>query len=132
MPHTSDVKITESMVKRFHELNLKAKEIEDELSELKKKFNHYFDHTLGENAKGEWAFGHLKLQRQIRKSEKFNEEKTVKKLEELNLLDCIETVKKPNKEKINAAVTLGLLSPYDLEECLIKRVSKVIVVRKQE
>ncbi|MFC7393146.1 hypothetical protein [Scopulibacillus cellulosilyticus] len=131
MPNTSDVQITEKMVRRFHELNLKAKEIEDELSELKKTFNLYFDNVLGENAKGESEFGDLKVQRQIRKSEKFNEVKTVKKLEDLNLSDCIQTVKKPDKEKIDAALTLGLISQDDLEECLIKRISKVIVVKKQ-
>ncbi len=125
-----DVLITDEMVSRFHRLNSQAKEIESEMAELKKIFNAYLDKKVGLNSKGESIHGEFKLQRQIRKSEAFNDELTVQRLEELNLNDCIQTVKQPDKQKIEAAITLGLLSSSDLDECIVKRVSQVIIVKE--
>lgn len=122
--------VTEDMVSRFHELNLQAKEIEAEMAELKELFNGYFDHSVGKHAKGETMFGNVKLQRQIRRSENFIADKTVQKLEELNLNDCIETVKQPDKQKIEAAITLGLLSDSDLKGCKTERITQAIVVKE--
>nr|WP_272885674.1 hypothetical protein [Fictibacillus marinisediminis] len=118
------------MVSRFHELNQQAKAIDAELSELKKKFNTHFDYMCGESEKGEALYGSYKLQRQIRKSESFHTEKTVQKLEELNLQDCIITTKQPDKQKIEAAMTLGLIPQGELDGCLLRKITPVIVVKE--
>ena len=122
--------ITAEMVGKYHELSLQVKRIEGELDELKKVFHQFFDMQLGEEEKGEYEIGEFKLQRQIRESEGYHEINTVKVLEELNLTDCIQIVKKPDKEKIDAAITLGLLSSKDLAECIHRKVTKAIVVKK--
>jgi flagellar biosynthesis chaperone FliJ len=122
--------INEEMVNRYHRLNEEAKQIESELKQLKQIFNTYFDQTVGKNTKGETYFGDYKLQRQIRQSERYIDDKTIQKLEQLNMTDCIETIKRPDSEKINAAVKLGLLSSDDLEDCITRKVSKAIVVRE--
>ncbi|MGC4376941.1 hypothetical protein WD019_08385 [Fictibacillus sp. Mic-4] len=122
--------ITNEMVSRFHELSVQAKEIEGELKELKKRFNAYFDQTVGENSKGELCIGDFKLQRQIRKTENYHETKTVQKLEELNLTDCIRIVKQPDKEKIDAALTLGIIPESVLNDCLVQKFAHVVVVKK--
>ncbi|WAA09044.1 hypothetical protein [Fervidibacillus albus] len=109
--------ITEQMVETYLQLNKKAKEIDRKLRELKKMFNQYFDLTVGENTKGEIAFDHYTLHRQIRVSEKYREDDAVAKLEANNLSDCVKVVKKVDVDKIKAAIELGLveadfLSPY--------------------
>ncbi|WAA12737.1 hypothetical protein [Fervidibacillus halotolerans] len=109
--------ITEKMVETYFQLSKKAKEIERELSNLKKRFNQYFDSTVGENRKGEIVFNHYILHRQIRVLEKYQEEEAIAKLEEKNLTDFIKVVKQVDTDKIKAAIELGLvdadfLSPY--------------------
>ncbi|SFE52120.1 hypothetical protein SAMN05428981_106108 [Bacillus sp. OV194] len=127
---TKSGQVTEEMVSRFHELNQQAKAIDAELSELKKKFNTHFDYMCGESEKGEVLYGSYKLQRQIRKSESFHTEKTVQKLEELNLQDCIIITKQPDKQKIEAAMTLGLIPQGELDDCLLRKITPVIVVKE--
>ncbi|MDM5336645.1 hypothetical protein QUF84_05295 [Fictibacillus enclensis] len=122
--------VTEEMVSRFHELNQLSKAIDAELSELKTKFNAHFDSVLGQSEKGEIRYGNYKLQRQIRKSESFHNNKTVQKLEELNLQDCIITTKQPDKQKIEAALTLGLIPYGELDECVQRKITPVIVVKE--
>lgn len=127
---SSAISITEDMVTRYYELSRQAKEIDKQLNRLKKAFNDYFDETVGQGRKGELLLGDLKLQRQVRKSEKYIADKTVQKLEELNMTDCIQVVKRPDEQKITAAVTLGLLPAAALDDCKEEKVSVAIYVRE--
>jgi hypothetical protein len=126
-----NIVITEDMLQRFLQLTKKAKEIDKELSHLKKVFNQFFDHKIGKNEKGEWEVGNFRLQRQIRVKENLLEEQVVQKLEELNLTDCILYVKKPDPKKIEAAVTLGLLSEKALEEFTERKFTAAILVKEK-
>ncbi|WEG14721.1 hypothetical protein PU629_10385 [Pullulanibacillus sp. KACC 23026] len=121
-----DGHVTEEMLEKFYRLNLKKKEIDSAMNELKKQFHNYFDETIGENLKGQVTVGDYKLQRQIRTIEKFNEDKTAEKLEALNLEDLL--VKKPDIEKMKAAISLGLLKEADLVDCRVVSVSPAISV----
>ena len=123
--------ISEKLLQRYYELSLTAKEVEKELKMMKKELNDYFDDTIGQNQKGETNIGDYKIQRIIRYSENFNEEKTIKRLEDKQLTDCIQTIKIPDKEKINAAITLGLLDSNEMEDCIERRVSQAISVKKR-
>lgn len=116
------------MVVQYDDLNRKKKEIEKELENLKKAFNQYFDVAVGKNVKGELNISGYKLQRQIRKSEKFEQDETVKRLEELNMMDLIQ--RKPDEGKIKSALNLGLLKEADLEGC-IKQISSQAIYVKQ-
>ncbi|WP_396426697.1 hypothetical protein [Lederbergia sp. NSJ-179] len=119
-----DQLITKEMLVRFHELNQKKKAIEQQLGELKKVFNQYFDLSVGQYEKGEITIEEYKLQRQIRTAEKYEQEETVKRLESLHLNELIQ--KKPDEKKIKSALDLGLLSETDLEGC--RKVNKLNVV----
>ncbi|WNB90881.1 hypothetical protein [Bacillus sp. NEB1478] len=130
MANQIDYTISEDLVIKYQTLNDRKKEIEKELDELKKVFHIYFDSMVGKNEKGEVTVNNYKLQRQIRKSEKFNDEKTVQKLEQLNMNDLIQLVKKPDEDKVKSALTLGFLKEEDLEGCLIKSASQAIVVKE--
>jgi hypothetical protein len=125
----TDYTISEDLVIKFNTLSAKKKELEKELDELKKVFHIYFDNLVGPNEKGEVTVNNYKLQRQIRKSEKFNDEKTVQRLTALNMTDLIHHVPKPDEEKVKSALTLGLIKEEDLEGCLIKSASQAIVVK---
>ncbi|WP_026563081.1 hypothetical protein [Bacillus sp. J37] len=124
---SNETVITREMLAHFLELQHKKKEVETEIDELKRAFNEYFDLSVGKNAKGEMVLREYKLQRQIRNSVKFKQQQTVKKLEELNLLDLIE--KKPDEEKIRSAIQLGLLHEEDLEGCKTVNTSQAIYVK---
>ncbi len=123
--------IPEELISKYFTLSEKAKEIEKELKEMKKVINVYFDETVGKQEKGESIVGDYKIQRQIRTSESYHDEKMVKKLEELNLVDCIQIIKQPDQQKIDAAITLGLLGQADIEDCIVKKTTNAITVRKQ-
>lgn len=123
--------IPEELISKYFTLSEKAKEIEKELKEMKKVINVYFDETVGKQEKGESIVGNYKIQRQIRTSESYHDEKMVKKLEELNLVDCIQIIKQPDQQKIDAAITLGLLGQADIEDCIVKKTTNAITVRKQ-
>src|SRR4051794_36020033 len=110
--------ITGEMLVKYYELNKQKKEIEMEMNELKDTFQHYFNNLVGTNHKGEITISGYKLQRQIRKTEKYNEEVTVKRLEELHMNDLIQIAKKPDDVKIKAALNLGLLNQNHLEGCV--------------
>ena len=122
-----EFQITEAMLEKFYKLNQKKKEIEASMQEMKKQFHHYFDETVGENVKGQVTAGEYKLQRQIRAIEKFDDDKTVEKLEELKLEDLM--VKKPDIDKIKAAMHLGILKENDLEDCRVINLSSAITVK---
>ncbi|WP_235846862.1 hypothetical protein [Neobacillus soli] len=121
--------ITGEMLVRYYELNKQKKEIEIEMNELKDLFQTYFNNLVGSNHKGEIMISGYKLQRQIRKTEKYNEEVTVKRLEELQLNDLLQVVKKPDDTKIKAALNLGLLSSNQLEDCITTTYSPAISVK---
>lgn len=129
MNHKQEVAMSEEMLARYYELNRKKKEIEVELTELKNIFHDYFNQLLGPDQKGELVVNGYKLQRQIRKTEKFNDELTVKKLEDLNMKDLIQIIKRPDSEKIKSALTLGLISENDLKGCITTNFSPAISVR---
>ncbi|PLT30551.1 hypothetical protein [Peribacillus deserti] len=124
-------RVTEEMVSRYHELYKKSKRIEKEMAELKKQFHEYFDDNIGPETKAELEFEGYKLQRQIRKSESFISDATIEKLESLNLGDCIQVIRKPHEEKIKSALTLGFLTPSDLEDCIYRKISSAIVVKEK-
>ena len=119
--------ITREMLANYNELNQRKKEIELQLDELKKVFNQYFDMAFGKNVKGELAIEDYKLQRQIRMTEKYEQEATVHRLEELNLIDLIQ--RKPDEAKIKSALNLGLLKDEDLAGCKITNTSQAIYVK---
>jgi hypothetical protein len=119
--------VTEEMLEKFYRLNQKKKETESALDELKKQFHRYFDKTVGENVKGQVTVGEYKLQRQVRTIEKFNEEKTVEKLEALQFEDLM--VKKPDIDKIKAAINLGILNENELDGCRVINITPAISVK---
>lgn len=121
--------ITGEMLNKYYELNKKKKEIEMEMNTLKEAFQTYFNNLVGSNHKGEITISGFKLQRQIRKTEKYNEVDTVKRLEELQMNDLIQVVKKPDDNKIKSALNLGLLSPDQLDGCIVTTFSPAISVK---
>lgn len=121
--------ITGEMLVKYYELNKQKKEIELEMNELKDTFQHYFNNLVGSDHKGEITISGYKLQRQIRKTEKYNEMETIKRLEDLQMSELIQVVKKPDDAKIKAALNLGLLSPEHLEGCIISTTSPAITVK---
>jgi hypothetical protein len=121
--------ITGDMLLRYYELNKQKKEIELELAHLKDAFQTYFNHLVGTQKKGEITVSGFKLQRQIRKTEKFHEVETVKRLEELKMTDLIQVIKKPDDTKIKAALDLGLIMPSHLEGCVATSYSPAILVK---
>ncbi|GAA0363063.1 host-nuclease inhibitor Gam family protein [Bacillus horti] len=122
--------LSEETVQRFYELTQQAKGIDYELAELKKEIHSSLDQLVGENEKSSLLFGDIQLQRQIRTSMTYDQEKTVSRLEELQLHDCIETIRRPNADRINAAVTLGLLAEEELEGCQLRKDTPALTVRK--
>jgi len=125
----NDSLITGEMLVRYYELNKQKKEIELEMNQLKDVFQTYFNNLVGTNHKGEITISGYKLQRQIRKTEKYNEVETVKRLEELQMNDLIQVIKKPDDGKINAALNLGLLTDTNLEGCIATNYSTAILVK---
>lgn len=117
------------MLNKYYELNKKKKEIEMEMNTLKEVFQTYFNNLVGSNHKGEITINGFKLQRQIRKTEKYIEVDTVKRLEELQMNDLIQVVKKPDDNKIKSALSLGLLSPNQLDGCIVTTFSPAISVK---
>lgn len=123
--------VSEDMLARYYDLNRMKKEIDAEMSQLKSNFHTYMDQFAGVNEKGEITEGAYTLLRQIRKTDKFSEKDTIKRLEELHLDDLINVVKKPDDGKINAAIELGLLEGKELEDCRITRYTAAIAVKKK-
>lgn len=121
--------ISEALVERFFLLSEQAKEIERELKQLKNLFNGYFDATVGSEKSGEVQYSRYVLKRQIRKSERLLPA-VVEKLETLNLTDCIVIEKKPDPEKIKAAIQLGFLNEEDIEEFRQRKFTNAIIVRE--
>ncbi|MBM7619082.1 hypothetical protein JOC95_000931 [Bacillus tianshenii] len=129
MSKRTEQQLTADMLEKYYEYNKKKKEIEAEMNHLKEVFHQYFDHQLGSDDKGEVLLGGFKLQRQVRKTEKYREDTTIKRLEELKMEDLIQVVKKPDEAKIKSAIQLGLLKEEDLEGCLTTSTSLAISVK---
>lgn len=129
MTKKTDSFVTAEMVGKYYELNKRKKEIELEMNELKDVFNDYFNNLVGPNDKGEITVNGYKLQRQVRKTERFNEEVTVKRLEDLLMNDLIQVVKKPDDVKIKAALQLGLINEQQLEGCISTTYSPAISIK---
>jgi hypothetical protein len=123
--------ITKEMLCEYADLLELKKDIEKKLELLKKSFHLYFDECVGVNEKGELSIDGYKLQRQIRKVERFDDIKTVDLLESLNMTDLIKVIKKPDEEKVRAAINLGFLKEEDLNDCLSIHSSGAIVVRQE-
>ncbi|NMH74540.1 hypothetical protein HF078_15740 [Bacillus sp. RO2] len=120
--------VTAEMIEMYYECNKQKKEIEKQMEELKERFHLYFDKSFGQDEKAEVVMGGYKLQRQVRKSEKYSDE-TVQKLEELSMNDLIKTIKIPDDTKIKAAIQLNLIKEEDLEGCLVTNSSLAISVK---
>ncbi|MDQ0232029.1 hypothetical protein [Metabacillus malikii] len=120
--------VTREKLAYYVQLNRKKKEIESELNNLKKEFHDYFDQMVGKQMKGEVVIGDYKLQRQIRKTEKFEQEATVAKLESLHMDELIQ--KRPDEAKIKSALELGLLKENDLAGCVQDVISPAISVKE--
>ncbi|PLS09450.1 hypothetical protein [Neobacillus cucumis] len=129
MINNNDTHITGEMLLRYYELNKTKKEIELEMNQLKDAFQSYFNNLVGTRQKGEISVSGFKLQRQIRKTEKYKEKETVKRLEELQMNDLIEVIRRPDDTKIKAALDLGLLTQTHLEGCVITSYSPAISVK---
>ena len=129
MGKQNDSFITDEMLVQYYELSKKKKEIELEMNELKDTFHDYFNKLVGPNNKAEVTINGYKLQRQMRKIEKYNEEVTVKRLEELQMTDLVQVVKKPDDAKIKSALQLGLLDEKNLEGCIVTSYSPAISVK---
>jgi uncharacterized protein YhaN len=129
MGNNNESFITGDMLNRYYELNKQKKEIEVEMNQLKETFQAYFNQQVGVHHKGELTLNGFKLQRQIRKMEKYQEEETIKRLEELKMTDLIQVVKKPDELKIKAALNLGLLHQNHLEGCIATTFSPAISVK---
>jgi hypothetical protein len=123
--------ITKEMLSEYEDLNELKKDVEKKLDSLKKRFHLYFDENVGVNEKGELTIDGYKLQRSIRKVEKFDDAKTVDRLESLNMVDLIQVIKKPDEEKVKAAINLGFLKEEDLEGCISVHASGAIYVKPQ-
>ncbi|TWD91592.1 hypothetical protein FB550_12134 [Neobacillus bataviensis] len=121
--------ITGEMLRRYYELNKQKKEIELEMNELKDVFQSYFNQLVGTQQKGEITANGFKLQRQIRKIEKFNEVDTVKRLEELQMTDLIQVIRRPDDTKIKAALELGLLTHSHLDGCVTTSYTPALSVK---
>ncbi len=128
--NTDNLLLTEDMLARYYDLNKLKKEIESEMSQLKASFHTHMDKYSGPNKKGEFTEGDYRLLRQIRKTEKFKEMDTVERLEELQMHDLIQVVKKPDDGKVNAAIELGLLNEADLDGCRVTSYSQAISVKR--
>ncbi|WP_256989163.1 hypothetical protein [Bacillus sp. EB106-08-02-XG196] len=129
MVKQNDSFITDEMLVKYYELSKKKKEIDLELNELKDTFHEYFNKLVGPKNKAEITINGYKLQRQMRKIEKYNEEVTVKRLEELQMTDLVQVVKKPDDVKIKSALQLGLLDEKNLEGCIVTSYSPAISVK---
>ena len=124
------VAITEEDIKRYYDLNKQKKVIDQEINQLKKTFHHILDHSIGKGKKGELQRGNYLVQRQIRSSINYLEDKTIQKLEELNLSDFINLVKRADTDKLEAAMKIGFVEEKEFDDCKTERLTQAIVVKE--
>jgi hypothetical protein len=121
--------ITKKLLERYVHLNDITKEAKAEMDKIKHVFHSYFDEQTGPYNKGEMTLGGYHIQRQIRLSEGYDD-RAVERLEQLSLTDCIKYEKKPDEQKIEAAIQLGLLKEEELKEYRTGKKTQVISVKK--
>jgi uncharacterized Zn finger protein len=124
------VAVTADDLERYFTLRKQKTEMEKEINELKKKIHDYFDEHAGEKQKGSVTLGNYQASRQIRSSVLYDKVETVEKLQELNLKDFIIVEKKPDTEKLEAAMKIGLVEKDVFEECKNTKLTQAIVVRE--
>ncbi|MGP4038989.1 hypothetical protein ACTWP4_03625 [Gracilibacillus sp. D59] len=122
--------LSEELLKKYYDLNNQKKILEKEMNQVKKQIHNYLDETFGKEQKGEVKRGKYKAQRIIRSSVKYDEQKTVKKLEALNLEDFILQVKRPDTEKLEAAMKIDLVQEKDFVDCKTDKLSQAISVKE--
>ncbi|GAB3798435.1 hypothetical protein [Virgibacillus kimchii] len=122
--------ITADDLERYYTLRKQKAEMEKEINELKKKIHAHLDAQLGEKQKGSVTLGSYQANRQIRSSVQYNSVETIEKLEELNLKDFIVVEKKPDTEKLEAAMKIGLVEKEEFEECKNTKLTQAIVVKE--
>ncbi len=120
--------LSEEILKKYDELNTQKKTIEKELNQIKKQIHYCLDETFGKEQKGELKRGSYKVQRVIRSTVRYDEEKTVNRLEELNLSEFL--VKKPDTEKLEAAIKIDLVKGKDFEDCKTEKLTPAIAVKE--
>ncbi|MGN8646567.1 hypothetical protein ACTNEO_11205 [Gracilibacillus sp. HCP3S3_G5_1] len=124
------VELSEEVLQKYYELNNQKKELDKQLKEVKKQIHHYLDEAFGMKQKGEVKRGKYKAQRVIRSSVHYDEEKTVQKLEQLNLEDFIVLVKQPDTEKLEAAMKVDLVKEEDFADCKTNKLTQAITVKE--
>jgi len=117
-------------LERYYTLRKQKTEMEKEITELKKKLHDYFDDHFGEKQKGSVTLGGYHASRQIRSSVQYDKTETVEKLQDLNLKDFIIVEKKPDTEKLEAAMKIGLVEKEAFEKCKNTKLTQAIVVRE--
>ncbi|MGM8216366.1 hypothetical protein ACLIA0_12420 [Bacillaceae bacterium W0354] len=123
-------KLSEELLKQFYELKQAKKEIDDEISRIRRQILTYFNENYGENINSESQIGNFVVQRKVRKVEKFDDVKTVKKLKELGLEECIMTVEKPDEDKLQSAISLKFIKEEDLDGCIKYKYTPYLTVEK--
>ncbi|WP_047980308.1 hypothetical protein [Ornithinibacillus contaminans] len=122
--------VTEEEIKRYYELNRQKKAVEEEMTQLKKKFHALLDTSFGKQEKGEIQRGNYKLQRQIRTTTSYDDQGTIAKLAELNLREFIIEKEIPDTEKLESAIKLGLVEESDFAAVKKEKITQTIVVRE--
>ncbi|WP_208588755.1 hypothetical protein [Gracilibacillus suaedae] len=123
-------KLSEEMLKKYYDLNFQKKELEKEMNQIKKQIHHCLDEQFGKQQKAEVQLGKYKAQRIIRSSVHYDQEKTVQKLEELNLEDFILQVKQPDTDKLEAAMKIDLVNEEEFRDCKRNKLSQAITVNE--
>ncbi|WP_164214734.1 host-nuclease inhibitor Gam family protein [Virgibacillus sp. YIM 98842] len=122
--------VTAEDLERYYTLRKQKTEMEKEINELKKKIHDYFDNHVGEKQKGSVTLGDYQASRQIRSSVHYDREETVEKLEKLNLKDFIIVEEKPDTEKLEAAIKVGLVEKDAFADCKNTKLTQAIVVKE--
>jgi len=123
--------ITEKELKKYYNLNKQKKEIDQQLNHLKKLFHQALDKETGQNQKAEIECGQFKLQRQIRQTVSYRNDETIKKLIALNLEDFIKIERRPDKEKLEAGIKLGLVDAKEFEDYKQTRITQALIVKEK-
>lgn len=126
----SESYISEKLLERYMYLTKVTKDAKEEMDKIKQVFHSFFDEQSGVQTKAEMTIGDYFIQRQVRTSESFDDVKTVDYLEKANLRDCIKHVKKPDEQKIEAAIQLGLLNGKEINELKVSKSTQAISVKR--
>src|SRR5690625_1453657 len=120
--------ITEEELKKYYHLQQQKKTIDQEINQLKNTFHQVLDQTIGKHSKAEITCGQYTLKRYIRHSTNYHQKETIKKLSELNLEDFIQVIRRPDKEKLEAAIKLGLVDSEEFEPFRQTKITQALVV----